>query len=500
MDSKNYSQMMKTVLFRIEAGKLVCILNKIDADELGVMAGDRVEIFNKNKHKKTVALVDVTESAVGENNIGLFQEVLDKINVRSKELVEVTPVPKLKSNEAIRRKLNGKKLSYEEIFEIIKDITEDRLSDIEAIAFTSAVYIHGFDIEETISMTKALIQNGKRIDFGVENVVDKHSLGGVNGRATMIIVPIIACAGFYMPKTSSRSITSAAGTADSMEVLAPVDLSFEKIKSITKELGGVIAWGGAMDLAPADDKIIKLRHPLSIDPEGQVIASVLAKKASAGSKYVVIDLPVGPNAKIKSKKEALDLAKKLVYIGSQVGLEVEAVITNGVDPCGPAFGPALEAKHVLEILEGKRFDELAQKSCELSGSIFELANYCKRGKGEEIAKEILKSGKALEKMKQIIKAQGGKINSSIQIILSPINKDIKAKKSGTIKGYNIMSLTKIARYAGAPANKKAGVLLNKMVGEKVAKGDVLFTIFSENQRKLDSAINILESLDYVEIN
>jgi AMP phosphorylase len=496
---KSYSQMLRTKIFKIQAGKLVCVLNKVDAAELGVMAGDKVEIKNLRTNLVSVALVDETTTAVGENSIGLFIEVADKIGVTSTELVQVTPIQKLASNEAIRKKLDGNKLNDEEIFEIVKDITEDKLSDIEAIAFTCAVYMKGFDLEETISMTKALIKNGRIIDFGVDNVVDKHSLGGVNGRATMIIVPIVASAGFYMPKTSSRSITSAAGTADAMEVLAPVNLSFEKIKSITKKCGGVIAWGGAMDLAPADDKIIKLRHPLSIDPEGQVIASVLAKKASAGSHHVVIDLPVGENVKIKNKNEALRLAKKLVYVGEKVGLEVEAIITDGVNPNGPAFGPALEAKYAMQILEGKTFDNLAQKSCELAGSIFELAGYCRRGQGETRALEILKSGKALEKMIEIIKAQGGKVTSSTQIILSSLNKDIHAEKSGLITEYNIKTLTKIARCAGAPANKFAGILLNKMVGENVSKGDVILTIFSENERKLDLAVDAANKTEFITI-
>jgi AMP phosphorylase len=494
-----YSQIMKTKLFRIDAGKLICVLNDVDAAELGVMAGDRVEIFNKRTKKCTVALVDTTSIAVQENNIGLFEEVIDKIKAKAKEQLEVTPIPKLKSVDYIRKKMNGEKLNKEEIFEIVKDITEDRLSDIEAIAFTSAVYIIGFDMEETVNMTNALIKNGRQIDFGINKVVDKHSVGGVNGRATMIIVPIVASAGYYMPKTSSRSITSAAGTADAMEVLAPVDLSFDKIKEVTKKCKGVIAWGGAMDLAPADDKIIKLRHPLSIDPEGQVIASVLAKKASAGSKYVIIDLPVGINAKIKSKKLALDLAKKMVYVGKKVGLEVEAIITDGEKPSGLAFGPALEAKYVMEILEGKRFDNLAQKSCELAGSILELVGHCRHGQGEAIATEILRSGKALEKMKEIIKAQGGKITSSVQIILSPINKEVRAEKTGTITEFNIKALQKIARYAGAPANKKAGLLLNKTIGEKIEKGELLLTIFAENERKLEAAINFAKQNNFVKI-
>ncbi len=487
---KQYSQMVKVKLFHISAGKLICVLNEIDAKELGVRTGDRVEITNEKLGRKGVVIVDVTLDAVRENNVGLFEDIATLLKVKENELVEIKATPRLKSVDFIKKKMNGEKLTKQELEEIVKDISEGRLDDIEASAFMSAVYIRGFDLDETTSMTEALIENGDKISFDVSPIVDKHSAGGVNGRATMIIVPIVASAGLYMPKTSSRSITSAAGTADAMEVLAPVSLSFEKIKEITKKIGGVIAWGGAVDLAPADDKIIQIEHPLALDPEGQVIASVLAKKASVGSKYVVIDLPVGEFAKIKDKQTALRMAKKFVQVGKKVGMEVEAIITNGEEPSGKAFGPALEAKHAMEILEGKRFDNLAQKSCELAGAILELAGVSNQGQGYHKALEILKSGKALEKMKEIIYAQGGRIDSSTKVILSHMTKEIKSKEDGVIQKINIKKLTTIARVAGAPANHLAGVLLNKIEGNKVVKGETILTIYAENERKLEAAFEL----------
>jgi len=274
-----------------------------------------------------------------------------------------------------------------------------------------------------------------------------------------------------------------------MEVLCPVNLSMEEVKSQTEKIGAVISWGGAVDLAPADDKIIKLEHPLSLDPEGQVIASVLAKKASVGSKFVVIDLPVGGYVKIKDKETALRMAKKFVAVGKELGMEIESVITNGDEPSGPAFGPALEAKHAMEILEGKRFDNLAQKSCELAGALFELVGQCKPGQGYYNALDILKSGKALEKMKQILKVQGGKIFCSEDVPLSTMKKEVLAKEDGVVEDINTREVTKIARRAGCPANKLAGILLNKMEGDKVKVGDVLFTIYAENEQKLVSAVS-----------
>jgi AMP phosphorylase len=488
-----YEQDMKVKNLGIESGKLVVILNESDAKELGINPLERVEIKNKKNGRTCVAVVDLTKKIVNIGEIGLFDGVKKDLVIQTKEIVSVKAAEPIKSLEYIKKKMDNKKLSFEEIFQIVKDLDENRLSEIEGSAFISSVYINGLDLEETTHMTQALIENGNRLKINKTPIVDKHSIGGVNGRATMIIVPIVASMGLYVPKTSSRSITSAGGTADAMEVLAPVSFTLEKIKSITEKNGACIVWGGAVDLAPADDKIIKLEHPLSLDPQGQVIASVLAKKASVGSQYVVIDIPVGKNVKVHDKKRAMEMAEMFVEVGKRVGMEVEALITNGEEPSGLAFGPALEAKYALEILEGKRFDNLAQKSCELAGALFELVGIAKINQGYKMARDILESKRAYEKMKEIIKAQGGKINSSQQIIISPLNTEIKSNEIGTLSEINLKELTKISRIAGAPKDKLAGVMLNKIIGEKVCENELLFTIYAENQRKLDAAKKYAEN-------
>lgn len=483
-----YTQVMKTRIFDIEAGKFISIINEIDAKELGIFPLDRIEILNPKNKKSIHTVVDVTNTMVAEDEVGIFEDVKKVLEVKELDKVEVKAVEMPKSVAYIKKKMNKQRLNENEIKAIINDIASNRLSEIEASAFMSAVYIVGFDLDETVAMTKALIENGKQLKLDVEPALDKHSIGGTNGRATMIIVPIIAAAGYYIPKTSSRSITSAAGTADSMEVLCSVSLGLETIKEITEEVGGVIAWGGAVDLAPADDKIIKIEHPLALDPEGQVIASVMAKKASVGAKYVVIDLPVGPDVKVDSKERAESMALKFIEVGKKLGIKVECVLTDGTEPCGKAFGPALEAKYVMEILEGKFYDNLAQKSCELAGALLELVGGVKKGKGTDRAKRILQSGKALQKMKEIIKAQNGKIFSSGQIGLGKFKKVIKADKKGAIIKINVKMLNEIARIAGAPADKRAGVLLHVETGQGVNTNEILFEIYAENRRKLDLAV------------
>ena len=488
-----YSQIMIVKPFDIEAKRMVCLLNHCDAVELGVFPLDRVEIKNPKNGKRITALVDTTDSMVEEDEIGMFRDVWEKIGARQGQALEVKAVPRPESVKAIKKKLDGEKLSEQEIRQIVKDVGENKIDDIELSAFVAAVYINGYSLEETAAMTKALTEDGVQLKIRKKPIIDKHSIGGVNGRATMIIVPIMAAAGLFMPKTSSRSITSAAGTADSMEVLANVSLSIKQITSITEKTGGVIVWGGALDLAPVDDKIIKVEHPLSLDPEGQVIASVMAKKASVGAKFVVIDLPVGPDVKISSMDKAKDMAQKFIEVGKRLGIKVEVLLTDGTTPSGPAFGPALEAKHALMILEGKVFDNLAQKSCELAGALFELVGRKKKGEGYDYAKQILLSGKALKKMREIIKAQGEKASESAKVPKAKFSKKFFSSQSGVISRINVRKCISVARTAGCPADKLAGLVLKVEEGAKIRKGDELFEIFAENKRKLGLASKLAES-------
>ncbi|MFH1391414.1 MAG: AMP phosphorylase [Candidatus Diapherotrites archaeon] len=483
----SYSQNLRIRTIDILSGKLIVVLNEIDAKELGVMPLERVELTNLRNKKTVNAVVDVTDTMIEENEIGIFKDVHKILGTKNGSIVRVRPSGKPKSIEFIKKKMDGYKLNQDQLKQIVNDIASNKLSEIEATAFISAVYMKGFDLEETVFMTQALIENGKTLEIPNATVVDKHSIGGTNGRATMIIVPIIAAAGFAIPKTSSRSITSASGTADAMEVLANVSLSLNKIKEVVEKTGGCITWGGAVELAPADDKIIKIEYPLSLDPEGQVIASVMAKKASVGAKYVVIDLPVGPFVKVQSRDKAEEMALKFIEVGKKFGIKVEVVLTNGSEPSGKAFGPALEAKYALEILEGKFFDNLAQKSVELAGALLELTGQVSKGKGFEKALNILESGEALAKMKKIIIAQGGKIVSSGQISEAKFKKAFVSRHSGEISSINVGLLNKVARLAGAPSHKKAGLMLNVEQGNKISKNQVLFEIYAENKRKLEVA-------------
>ncbi len=477
-------------------GILIAIINHDDATNLDLHHGDRVGLIKGNKHVHVIINIAESDKAIPKGQIGLFEEVLDLLKVRSGQIIKLVNEGKPISVHYIKEKLNGKELNYKEIKEIVQDIVSGKLSDVEITYFVSASYINGLTERETVHLTKAMIETGDVLKLKNEIVVDKHCTGGVAGnRTTMLIVPIIAAAGIKIPKTSSRAITSPAGTADTMEVLSKVEFPLQKMERIVKKANGCIVWGGAINLAPADDKIIRVESPLRIDAEGQLLASILAKKGSVSSTHVLIDIPVGGQTKISSRKQGISLGKKFVKIGSKIGMKIEYIITNGDEPIGNGIGPSLEAKDVLKVLQRSdtRPLDLEKKSVMMSGKIFEMAGKCKKGKGAKMAQEILDSGKALDKMLEIIKMQGGKKIHSSDLPVAKLAYDYLAKKSGKVKDINNHVISQIARFAGAPLDHDAGLYLYVHEGEKVIKGDKLLTIHAENEDKLNFAKKVLFS-------
>ncbi|MCD6229686.1 MAG: AMP phosphorylase [Candidatus Diapherotrites archaeon] len=494
MEVKIYSIPVKVKLLDLTTGgPLVIVMHPNDMKELGINIEDRVKVCGANNDDIT-AIVNETTRLVKEDEVGVSLELAEKLNLKEGQEIFLEPSSPPESMLYIKKKMNDQVLEKSEIYKIVNDIIENNLSQIELAAFVTAMYINDLNMDEVEYMTRAIIDSGEKIKFEKPLIVDKHCIGGVAGnRTTMLVVPILAANGLCMPKTSSRSITSAAGTADTMEVLCPVDLPLEKIKSITNKIGAVITWGGAVSLAPADDIIIKVEHPLRADPRGQVIASVMAKKASVGSNHLIIDIPMGPDTKVKTLKNAKALADDFVEIGKRLGIKTEALITKGDQPIGRAVGPALEARAVLRTLEGEIFDDLGEKSCELAGVLLEMTGKAEKGNGFDLAKKTIENGLALKKMREIIKMQGGKSTvTSKSIKLAEYKKNVLSKREGYIEQISNKKTNLLARIAGSPKDKKAGLYFHKVVGEKVHKGDILFEVHAENKQKLESAISYLE--------
>lgn len=479
----------KVKIIPIRSVRPTVIMTKGDADEIGVFEGDRVRLFVGKK--SSTATVQIALGFLEKGVIGVCLNCAEALGIKDDEEVELLPIPKPASFEYIRKKLDGMKLTKEEIYEIVKDIVNDALTEVELTAFVISSYIHGMDMDEVEWMTRAMIETGETIDFEEGIVVDKHSIGGVPGnKISLIVVPTIASAGLLIPKTASRAITSASGTADTMEVLANVNLSIEEIKEITLRVGGVIAWGGATNIAPADDKIIRVEYPLAIDPRSQLLASVMAKKGAVGAEYIVIDVPVGEGSKVPNVEDGKKLANDFVELGRRLGLNVTCALTYGGQPVGRAVGPALEAWEALKAMEERRgARSFIEKSLGIAGILFEMVG--KALNGYEYAKRIFESGKTLEKFKQIIEAQGGDPNiKSDDIPVGDKTYDVVSPIDGAVSKVYNERVVKVARAAGAPKDKGAGVLLFKKGGFHVKKGETLFRIYAEKEWKLDKAIEI----------
>ena len=463
-------------------GPLVAILNIHDANRLDLKALDRIKI--KKDHKEVVVAVDISKNkraAPGE--IGLFEEVINLLKIKDKSIVDISVEQKPVSLSYIKKKLDRGRLNKTEINEIVKDIVENRLTEVEITYFVSGCYVNGMSLYESAYLTEAIVDNGKKLNLNKYPILDKHSISGVPGnRTTMIIIPIITAMGYIMPKTSTRSITSASGTSDTFEVLAPVEHSVSEIRKIIHKVGGCMVWGGALELASADDKLIKVEKTISLDPEGIMLASILAKKSSVGATHVILDIPWGKGSKVESMNVAKRLRRKFEILGKLLGMEIRTIFSDGRQPVGNGIGPALEARDVLLVLQNKGPQDLKEKAVKMASILLAMVGV---KKSYAKALGVLESGLACKKMKEIIKAQGGNPKISAEKIkIGKCKYEVKSKNSGIVKEISNKNLVKIAKAAGAPEDKGAGIYLNVKLGDKIKKNQLLFTIYSENSKKL----------------
>ncbi|MDI6883563.1 MAG: AMP phosphorylase [Hadesarchaea archaeon] len=483
----------------METGRNIVVLHEDDAEELGHFAGDRVTLATPKI--TIVAIANATRRMVQQGELGTFVEVTEALGLKLGDEVTVSLAPRPQSVAAIKKKMTGQQLSSEEIGAIIGDIVADNLTTTEMTAFVVAEYIKGMGTDEIVALTRHMVDTGDTLELDVKPVLDVHSIGGVPGnKYALIVVPIVAATGLTVPKTSSRAITSGAGTADVMEVLANVTLGLDEIKKIVTQVGAVLAWGGAVRLAPADDIIIRTERMLGVDPRCQLLASVMSKKLAVGADHILIDIPTGPGSKVEQIEEARDLARDFIELGHRLGVQVESAVTYGGQPVGYAVGPALEAKEALETLRGNGPGSLVEKATSLAGIMLELGGAAAPGLGRQTAMEILSSGKACQKMCEIIEAQGGdpKIKSE-DIYIGEKKETLTAPQSGYVTHIYNQRINDIARAAGAPRDKGAGLRILMKEGRKVDKGEPCLEIYAEHETKLDEAIAIAKRYPPVKI-
>jgi thymidine phosphorylase len=386
----------------------------------------------------------------------------------------------------VRTKVYGGRLGRAEYVDVMREALAGRLSEIEIAAFLTACAARPLDIDETIALTRAMIDVGSRLHWTHQTVLDKHCIGGLPGnRTTPIVVAIVAACGYTIPKTSSRAITSPAGTADTMATLAPVDLDIDAMRRVVDREGGCIVWGGSVGLSPADDVLIRVERPLDFDSDSQLVASVLSKKIAAGSTHVLLDLPVGPTAKLRSQNAARALGERLIAVGEALGIKIALHVSEGAQPVGRGIGPALEARDVLAVLR-RTSDapaDLRDRALDLAGSLLELGGDVK-GTGRTRAAEALDSGRAERKFEAICSAQGGRR----QPAMAPHRAPITATTEGIVRAVDNRMLASVAKLAGAPRDPAAGVDLHVRLGETVTRGMPLMTVHADAPGEIGYAV------------
>lgn len=441
-----------------------------------------------NGREVMATLYQIADGLLQCDEAGLSEAAWERLGVAEGDEIVVRHAPAVASMSSVRGRIYGRRLDGPELDAIVGDIAAGRYSDVHLSAFLTACSAVPLELDEVVHLTRAMVKAGHQIAWPSPVVIDKHSVGGLPGnRTTPIIVAILAAHGLVAPKTSSRAITSPAGTADVMETLTRVDLDLAAMRRVVEQENGCLVWGGAVDLSPADDLLIRVERVLDIDTEGQLVASVLSKKIAAGSTHVVIDIPVGPTAKVRSEEAAGALAKILVTVGQVCGIDVRCVATDGSQPVGRGIGPALEARDVLAVLQNTASApaDLRRRACLLAGAALELAGAAGAGRGAPLAEAILADGRAWAKFQRICEAQGGLREPA----RSSVSRPIVAWRAGRLVAINNRTLARLAKLAGAPDDKAAGVELHVRLGAEVAAGEPLLTVHAEAPGELAYALD-----------
>lgn len=453
----------------------------------GLAARTRVGVTAKNK--TIIATLNVVYGgAVPEGYAGLSNIAMERLGVSPEEPVLVHHAPVTESLSLMRKKVFGHALSQDELTRIVADISEYRYSDLEIACFLSVCAGGRLALNEITGLTQAMVDCGEHLAWeGTARVFDKHCVGGLPGnRTTPLVVSIVSAAGLVMPKTSSRAITSPAGTADTMEALTTVNLALADIQRVVRNTGACLAWGGAINLSPADDLLIRIERALDLDGEGQLVASVLSKKIAAGSTHVVVDIPVGATAKVRSREEADRLSFLCSEVGAACGLVVRCVLTDGSRPVGSGIGPVEEARDVMAVLQGRQEapDDLKERALLLAAHVLDMADNDGLEASQQKARDILESGRAWEQFRRIAQEQGG----LKQLGNARFRHRVLATQPGTILSVDNRRLARLAKLAGAPESPAAGLRLFANVGDTVAVGDPLYELLSESSGERDYAL------------
>lgn len=451
----------------------------------GFSAHARVRL--KHGRRSIIAtLYQVDSQLVGLEEVGLSESAWKRLKVDEGDEVHISHPHPVASLSAVRGRIYGNRLDRAQMHATINDIAAGRYADVHLAMFLTSMAARDPDDDELADMIAAMVDVGERLEWPRETIVDKHCVGGLPGnRTTPLVVAIVAEHGLWMPKTSSRAITSPAGTADTVETMTRVDLDIATLRAVVEKVGGCMAWGGAMRLSPVDDTLIRVERLMDIDAEGQMVASVLSKKVAAGSTHLVLDVPVGETAKVRARADAERLAARLQTVGERFGMKVRVLITDGSQPVGRGIGPALEAHDLLAVLANDKDQphDLRKRAVLLAGALLELAGAAESGQGAAMAEASLANGRARARFEAICRAQGG--------LRQPPRAEhewpMPSGHPGLVTRFDNRRLAQVAKLAGAPSAAAAGVYMHVRLGDRVEEGQPLYTIHAESQGELNYA-------------
>lgn len=497
--TKNRIINARTKIVDIKNGEdLVVILNETQAWEHWILATDKVSMSINGED--LVFDVDLTHDYVGANEVWITRDVSAKYGIHSGEKVKLHyTTTSTKAMDALKKAIKWGKLNYEETHAIMKDISDNRFSDTLTTYYSALGFFKPTTDKEMFEMAKAMGETGEMLKHKWI-AADKHCMGGVPGNeTTMIIIPLLASLGIKMPKTFSKSITTPAATGECVNVLMDITFNKKEIEDLVKKNNSCLVWGGGLSLAPADEKMIKVAYPLSMQSYSRTVVSILAKKYAMGITHCLIDIPVGPSAKVPNMKVGAMLKQKYEYVGRRLGMKMFVELTDAKEPIGAGVGPHLQVREVLRVLQQheKRPRDLEEKSLHLCALIIEIVGMAKWKKAYQLAYDQLVSGKAWEKMQKIIIAQRGK-NPDIyseDLPLGKIAKEIYAPKSGTVKAIDLKEVNEVARTLGSPIEEEVGIYFSKKLGAKVKKGELLYTLYANDTTRLDMALEVLKEKD-----
>ncbi|MDE3156366.1 MAG: thymidine phosphorylase family protein [Acidobacteriota bacterium] len=425
----------------------------------------------------------VRDGLLDEGEAGLSDAAWRLLDAKTGDTATFSHPSPVDSMSALRAKIFGHSFAAHDLDGILADIAAGRYTDIALAAFLTACAAGGMSLDEVVALTRGMVDVGARLSWPRPVIADKHCVGGLPGnRTSPLVVSIVAAAGVWIPKTSSRAITSPSGTADAMETLTNVDLDLDTMRRVVERENGCIAWGRAVRLSPVDDVLIRVERALDIDSDAQLVASVLSKKVAAGSTHVVIDIPVGPTAKVRSINAAERLEHLLERVGRQMGLQLQAVVTDGTQPIGHGMGPALEARDVLAVATGAPGApvDLRKRTVRLAGELLEMVGACADDEGQATAAAILDDGRAWKKLQAICEAQGGMRTPPV----AAHRHEVTAPRAGQVAAIDNRVLARIAKLAGAPASPASGIDLHVRLGALVHAGQPLFTIHGQTPGEL----------------